>query len=213
MGICSCFFSARREAAPAAAGLARPTDAARVTACCDRRRRRPLPLRAAGRTRVHLKTTGETFTLVPPTTKANNVILGGCCSYAAWVVGVGWAGVSAAACVRCAARGTADCMVRRLSPLRLHTRSVPSLPPSLPPTHTCIHPLPPPLSPPSPVHPTCTQARPGSTPTATTRFCAPPPAPRPTSTSSPAAGLGRGGTRCVVAIRRFRRGHHCVGGA
>lgn len=31
----------------------------------------------AGRTRVQLKTTGEVFSLVPPTSKANNVILGG----------------------------------------------------------------------------------------------------------------------------------------
>ena len=39
----------------------------------------PLPALApsAGRTRIRLKTTGEVFSLVPPTSKANNVILGG----------------------------------------------------------------------------------------------------------------------------------------
>lgn len=34
------------------------------------------PVLRAGRTRIRLKTTGELFSLVPPTSKANNVIIG-----------------------------------------------------------------------------------------------------------------------------------------
>ena len=143
------------------------------------------PSLPAGRTRIRMKPTGEVFSLVPPTSKANNVILGG------WLAGYGWLGdcnqqlcaIALLAGLLAAAGGRRCSWQQGPVSATLLTATLPALPCSLPPLAAAATSL-------------CNlQARLGLTPMATTPCSTPPPAPRHTCTSSPAAGLAAGATR------------------